>query len=71
MADKTDRIQLISCKYEDYELIHSAVVAAAKQARRQGDEARRMALGTVLVRLAESEGLTKHHLARLALWDVD
>jgi fibrillarin-like rRNA methylase len=67
---KNDQIQ-INCKYEDYVLIHRAMVAAAKQARRDGNDQLNLALGNVLLRLGSSEGLTSFHLSDINLWDVD
>ena len=70
MSDKNEPIQ-INCKLEDFEHIHRAVVAAAKQARRDGNEQLHMALRNTLLRLGEAEGVTTHHLSSLSLWDVD
>ena len=70
MAAKTDKIQ-INCKFEEYELIHRSVVAAAKKARRDGDDKVNLALRNVLLTLGSAEGLTSFHLSDLSLWDVD
>jgi hypothetical protein len=70
MADKTDPIQ-INCKFETYELIHRSVVAAARRARRDGDDRLQLALRNVLLTLGEAQGLSTHHLSILHLWDVD
>lgn len=70
MSSKNEPI-LIKCKLEDFEHIHRAVVAAARQARRDSNEQLHVALRNVLLRLGEAEGVTTHHLSNLSLWDVD
>lgn len=69
MASKSDPIQ-INCKFEDYELIHRSVVAAARRARQDGDEALLLALRNALLTLGSAQGLTTHHLSDFTLWDV-
>jgi len=67
---KSDPIR-ISCKFEDYELIHRAVVAAARRARQAGDDKLLLALSNVLFTMSSAEGLTTGHLSSFAIWDVD
>lgn len=70
MSNKNEPIQ-INCKFEEFEHIHRAVVAAAKQARHDGNEQLHLALRNVLLWLGEAEGVTADHLSNLSLWDVD
>lgn len=70
MANKNEPIQ-INCKLEEFENIHRAVVAAAKQARRDGNDQLHIALRNALHRLGEAQGVTTAHLSDLSLWDVD
>jgi hypothetical protein len=51
--------------------IAAAFVAAAKKAKKDGNDRQLMALRNVLLTLSSAEGITAHRLSDFNLWDVD